>query len=173
MTIQFKACTLEDLPALQAIARATFEETFANDNDLTNMQSYLNEAFSSEKLTKELGTKGTYFFLLHYEGKRAGYLKLNVDAAQTEPMGADKLEIERIYVKQAFQGHGLGQYLMQKAIEFALNLQKYTIWLGVWEKNTKAIAFYERAGFKKIGTHTFTLGDEEQLDYMMEKTLLK
>lgn len=170
MTIQFKACTLEDLPALQVIARTTFEETFANDNDLANMQSYLDEAFSIEKVMKEFETKGTYFFILHYEGKQAGYLKLNVGVAQTEPMDNDKLEIERIYVKQAFQGSGLGRYLMQKAIEFALALQKHTIWLGVWEENKKAIAFYECSGFQKTGTHTFTLGNEEQLDYIMEKS---
>lgn len=171
MNIQFKAVTLEDLPTLQAIARTTFEETFSADNDAANMQSYLDEAFSDEQLTKEIETTGTYFFVLHYEGEPAGYLKLNVENAQSEPMGQDQLQIERIYLMQAFQGNGLGKYLMQKAIELALDLQKKKVWLGVWEHNTKAISFYERLGFQKTGTLTFVLGDEKQLDYIMEKSL--
>lgn len=173
MTIEFKACTFNDLHALQTIARATFEEAFSAQNDAMQMQTYLDEAFSIEQLQREFETNGTSFFLLYSKGELAGYLKLNAGAAQTEHMGETKLEIERIYLKRAFQGAGLGHYLIQSAIDFAQQLQKTTIWLGVWEENKKAISFYERVGFQKTGTHVFMLGDEEQLDYIMEMPLLK
>ena len=102
----------------------------------------------------------------------AGYLKVNISHAQSEEMGNEALEVERIYIKNTYQKHGLGKRLIHKAIEIAMELNKKNIWLGVWEKNVNAIAFYEKMGFVKTGTHSFYMGDEEQTDYIMLKTLI-
>ncbi|MBJ6950348.1 GNAT family N-acetyltransferase, partial [Vibrio cholerae] len=77
----------------------------------------------------------------------AGYLKVNIDDAQSEEMGNESLEVERIYIKSSFQKHGLGKYLLINAIEIAIEHNKKNIWLGVWEKNEYAIAFYKKLGF--------------------------
>ncbi|MEH7749282.1 GNAT family N-acetyltransferase, partial [Neobacillus drentensis] len=102
----------------------------------------------------------------------AGYLKNNTNDAQTEEMGEESLEIERIYIKNQFQKHGLGKYLFNKAMEIAMERHKKKIWLGVWEKNENAIAFYKKMGFVQAGAHSFYMGDEEQIDFIMTKTLL-
>lgn len=87
-------------------------------------------------------------------------------------MGAESLEIERIYIKKKFQKHGLGKYLLNKAMEIAMERNKKKIWLGVWEKNENAIAFYKKLGFVQTGAHSFYMGDERQMDFIMTKTLI-
>jgi diamine N-acetyltransferase len=87
-------------------------------------------------------------------------------------MGKESLEIERIYIKKEFQKHGLGKLLFNKAMEIAGKRNKKKIWLGVWEKNENAIAFYQKMGFVQTGTHSFYMGEEEQIDFIMTKTLL-
>jgi len=87
-------------------------------------------------------------------------------------MGDDSLEIERIYIRNKYQGKGLGKHLFNKAMEIAVAQNKKSIWLGVWEKNNNAIGFYEKIGFIQTGAHSFFMGDEEQIDIIMTKTLL-
>ena len=98
-------------------------------------------------------------------------MKFNVDAALTEEMGADSLEVERIYIRPAFKRRGLGKYLIDKAIEIARAQGKQLIWLGVWEHNVNAIAFYEKMGFVRTGAHSFFMGEDEQTDFIMTKKL--
>ncbi|MBA9088506.1 ribosomal protein S18 acetylase RimI-like enzyme [Fontibacillus solani] len=86
-------------------------------------------------------------------------------------MGDESLEIERIYIKSKFQKHGLGKYLLKKALEIAMEREKKKIWLGVWENNENAIAFYMKMGFVQTKSHSFYMGDEEQIDFIMTKTL--
>ncbi|MGW6302009.1 GNAT family N-acetyltransferase, partial [Peribacillus butanolivorans] len=90
----------------------------------------------------------------------------------SEEMGAESLEIERIYIKKKFQKHGLGKYMLNKAMEIAMERNKKKIWLGVWEKNENAIAFYKKLGFVQTGAHSFYMGDEGQMDFIMTKTLI-
>lgn len=86
-------------------------------------------------------------------------------------MDSNYLEIERIYVLKEFQKHGLGKQLYDKALERAHALGKSRIWLGVWEHNHNALAFYSKIGFERIGQHSFFMGDDEQIDYIMVKQL--
>lgn len=92
--------------------------------------------------------------------------------AQSEALGDDALEIERIYIRKNHQKHGLGKKLFNKAVEVALMLDKQKIWLGVWEKNENALAFYKKMGFVQQGQHSFYMGDEEQIDLIMVKSLI-
>ncbi len=87
-------------------------------------------------------------------------------------MGNESLEVERIYIKSSFQKHGLGKYLLNNAIEIAIEHNKKNIWLGVWEKNENAIAFYKKLGFVQAGSHSFYMGDDEQVNLIMIKTLI-
>lgn len=94
-----------------------------------------------------------------------------MEEAQSEPMGTQALEIERIYIKKPFHQLGLGKELFQKAVVMALEHHKTSIWLGVWEKNKQALAFYQKLGFVKTGEHSFYMGQEKQIDLLMVKTL--
>jgi diamine N-acetyltransferase len=171
MNVSLKKCTLEELPILHEISCETFHETFKDQNSPDNMSAYLEKAFNIKQLEKEMANPFSQFFLVYFKSEVAGYLKVNSSVAQSEDMGEDSLEIERIYIKNSFQKHGLGKILLNKAIEMAMEQHKKVIWLGVWEKNENAIAFYEKMGFFQTGAHAFYMGDEKQIDFIMIKIL--
>ncbi|MFY0779321.1 GNAT family N-acetyltransferase [Peribacillus simplex] len=171
MTLNIKKCTLEDSLKLQVISYETFNETFKHQNSPENMNAYLERAFNLKQLENELSNISSQFYFVYFNNEVAGYLKVNTDDAQSEEMGDESLEIERVYIKKKFQKHGLGKYLLNKAIEIAMEGKKNKIWLGVWEKNENAIAFYKKLGFVQTGAHSFYMGDEEQMDLIMTKTL--
>ncbi|AFC28134.1 PaiA [Paenibacillus mucilaginosus 3016] len=172
MTITIKKCTLEDSRTLQEISYETFNETFKDQNSPDNIKTYLERAFNINQLETELSHPFSQFFFVYFNNEVAGYVKVNANDAQSEVMGNESLEIERIYIKSKFQKHGLGKVLLNKAMEIALECEKKKIWLGVWEKNENAIAFYKKMGFVQTGAHTFHMGDEEQIDFIMTKTLI-
>ncbi len=172
MNASLVSCAIEDVDALRALSIKTFYETFAPMNTAENMKAYLQHAYDRNKLLRELHNKNSQFFFLRADGVVAGYLKLNEAAAQTEIHDAKSLEIERIYVSSGFQGNGLGQYMMEQALQIAAARQKGYVWLGVWEKNKKALGFYRKNGFYKQGAHSFCVGDDEQTDYIMRKDVM-
>ncbi|WP_028591179.1 GNAT family N-acetyltransferase [Paenibacillus massiliensis] len=167
MDIEIKKCSIDGVELLRQISIETFRETFEDQNSPEQMRAYLDSAFSTRQLEQELSNPCSEFFIIYIQAEPAGYLKLNVNDAQSEPMGEDSLEIERIYVRAQFQKQGLGQHLFNKAMEIATSHNKSKIWLGVWEKNLNAIEFYQRLGFVQTGTHSFYMGEEEQMDWIM------
>ncbi|MCX7773774.1 MAG: GNAT family N-acetyltransferase [Clostridia bacterium] len=171
MHIRIKACTLEDLETLQDLSWRTFYDTFRPMNTEEDMKAYLENALGRDALHKELQNPSSAFFFLYADDELAGYIKLNEHPAQTDLHDPNALEIERIYVDKAFQGKGLGRNLINKAIEIANQKGLHYLWLGVWEKNEKAIAFYKSRGFYKIGQHDFLLGSDLQTDHIMRKDL--
>ncbi|MGP4080668.1 GNAT family N-acetyltransferase [Pseudalkalibacillus sp. R45] len=171
MTIHLKKCTVEDSRKLQEISYETFKETFKHENSPEIMNAYLEKAFNLNQVEIELSNISSEFYFVYLNREIAGYLKVNTNDAQSEEMDDDSLEIERIYIINKFQKHGLGKYLLNKAMEIARERYKKSIWLGVWEKNENAIAFYKKMGFVQIGSHSFYMGDDEQTDFIMTKIL--
>jgi len=171
MTIKINMCNQQDLQLLQEISIETFNDTFKDQNSAANMKAYLERAFNLKQLEKELSAISSNFFFIYHNEEPAGYIKVNINDAQSEKMGDESLEIERIYIRNKFQGKGLGKYLINKGIELANEQSKKIIWLGVWEKNDNAIGFYKKLGFVQTGAHSFYMGDEEQIDIIMSKTL--
>lgn len=171
MTTSIKRCTRDDLAELQQISIETFSETFKEQNSPEHLNAYLERAYNLEQLGQEIENPSSLFYFIYFNEEAAGYLKLNSDEAQTETMDKDSLEVERIYIKKKFQKHGLGKILLNKAFEVAAEQRKQNIWLGVWEANENAIAFYEKKGFVQTGSHSFFMGDDEQVDLIMVITL--
>jgi ribosomal protein S18 acetylase RimI-like enzyme len=162
---------IEDVAVLQKIALEIFTETFKDYNSPDNLQKYLDERFSIDKLTEELNNPYSSFYFAQLGEEVIGFLKTNIGNAQTELKDLNAFEIERIYVLQAFHGKQVGQLLMNKAIEEARKTTCSYIWLGVWEENDRAIRFYTKNGFVKFDTHIFKMGDDEQTDWMMKREL--
>ena len=156
-----------EVEQLQSLSRQTFTETFSGSNSKENMDKYLNENLSIEKLSEELNNENSHFFFIKDGERNIGYLKLNMGPSQTELKDETALEIERIYVIQEYQGKKVGQQLYEKAIQEAKEKKAQYVWLGVWEENHKAIQFYNKNGFEVFDKHVFVLGDEKQTDLMM------
>ncbi len=170
-TIAIRKAEPDDLAAVQEIARATFFETFAATNTEADMQHYLTEKFSDAAVSAELSHPDSLFFIAWAGETPIGYLKINTGQAQTEPQGDTALEIERIYVRNAYHGKKVGQLLYEQALASAHQQNKTHIWLGVWEENPKAIRFYAKNGFVAFDKHIFQLGTDPQTDILMRKVL--
>ncbi len=170
MTV-IRPCRPDEVETLRALSMKTFDETFRSTNRPEVMDAFLAEAYASEKLAAEMANPSSRFFFAICDGEPAGYLKINVGEAQTEFSSEGMLEIERIYVLATHQGSGIGKRLMNFALAEAVSGGHPAVWLGVWEHNPKAIAFYTRMGFYRIGQHVFRVGDEDQTDWLMRKDL--
>ena len=166
--IELKRVTLKDIDQLQKIGRETFSETFSAVNTEENIRKYLQEDLSLEKLTAELNNKNSQFYFATLDNNVIGYLKVNFGKSQTELKDDKALEIERIYVLKEFHGKSVGQLLYEKAIQIAKEINADYVWLGVWEKNVRAINFYKKNCFVEFDKHIFTLGNDEQTDIMMK-----
>lgn len=169
--INIKKVELNEIDDLQKISRQTFAETFASENSSDNMIVYLDQELSSKKLMSELSNINTEFYFVKCANKVIGYLKLNFERSQTEIQDEKAVEIERIYVLKEFHGKNIGQLLYDKAIQIARQKNADYVWLGVWEKNPRAIRFYQKNGFVAFDKHLFKLGDDEQTDIMMKLKL--
>lgn len=163
-------CTLNDLMTLQQLSRTTFTDTFAGANEVADLNDYLDQAYATAKLTAELTNPNSFFYFLKVAGATVGYLKLNVGAAQTEQVAENALEVERIYILPAYKRHGFGRQLIDQAEKQARQLGKTALWLGVWEHNEAARAFYGKIGFRQVGSHVFQLGADPQTDLILVKT---
>jgi len=161
----------DEAEALLAFAKKTFIDAFAQFNSRSNMEIYLAEKFTLAKIKSELATPGSSFFFARVHNEVAGYLKVNVESAQTESIDGRAMEIERIYVAHDYQGKGVAQALFDKALCLAKEYRADSVWLGVWEENPRAIRFYEKCGFEVFDTHSFRLGEELQTDIMMRLSL--
>ncbi|MTI39865.1 GNAT family N-acetyltransferase [Fulvivirga lutimaris] len=167
-TIHIFQATEEHLNILVDLGRTTFVQTYAKDNSVDNMIDYLDAHFNLKQIKSELRNSNSFFYLAEKDNEYVGFLKLNTGDAQTEETETTAFEVERIYVLKKFQGQRIGKLFMDKAIEVAEAHHAPFVWLGVWEENPNAIAFYKKCGFNPFGTHTFTIGDDDQTDIMMK-----
>jgi len=171
MNVKIRKINILDLAQLQKIGKTTFTETFTEHNTKEDLEKYLKESFAADKLITELNNPHSSFYFAEIENNVVGYLKINFGNAQTELKDNKSVEIERIYVLQAYHGKKIGQLLYNKAIEIAKEHQAHYVWLGVWEENHRALQFYKKNGFVQFDTHIFKLGNDEQTDIMMKLVL--
>lgn len=171
MKIIIQVANSDQLPELVHMARTSFLQAYSSNNELENVHAYLEEAFTLEQLTKEMKGEGSTFFVAMENEKIIGYIKVNQTPSQTDIHDPESLEVSRLYVLQDYLGAGIGLMLVNKAIEFAKELQKKYVWLGVWEENARAIRFYQKHGFEKFGEHPFPFGNIIQRDWLMKKSI--
>lgn len=172
MPVTIRLADTKDGELIATLSRQTFYETFASFNTKENMDKFMNEQFTAEKLMAETGEAGNIFLLAYDGDEPVGYAKLNECKESEELKDRNALEIVRIYAVTRAIGKGVGSALMQRCLETAAAMNKEVVWLGVWEHNHRAIDFYTRWGFEKFGTHIFLLGDDPQTDWLMKKELL-
>ena len=167
-SISIQKISIHNIDELQKISRDTFLETFVHSTSEENMLHYLENTFSKEQLSKEIEQEHSEFYFAKLENAVIGYLKINYSGAQTELNDQKSLEVERIYIGKEYYGKGVGQKLLDFALQIAKQQQMDYVWLGVWEENRRAIQFYLKNGFITFDKHVFMLGEEAQTDFMMK-----
>ncbi len=169
--VDVRRATPADNVLLAEIGARTFSDTFADDNTPENMAAYLAASFSPEKQAEELADPTACFLIAELDGAAVGYAELRAGEPDRCITGPRPIELVRIYSVKDRIGHGIGAALMQACIEQAHAQGCQTLWLGVWERKARAIAFYRQWGFAQAGTHVFRLGDDPQTDLVMQRSI--
>lgn len=161
-----------EVSVLSEFAALTFRETYAPFNTEEDMQSYISNYFPPAAISEDLQDPHKQYFVSERNGDITGYCLLDTSRKPDITLTGSCIEISRIYVTKKWQGEKMGAALMQFCIDHAIANNFENIWLGVWQKNEKAISFYKKWGFEIRGSIDFTLGTDVQLDYIMVKELL-
>ncbi|HEY4874902.1 MAG TPA: GNAT family N-acetyltransferase [Puia sp.] len=169
--INIRVANAADAPIIADFSYRTFCDAFSSFNTKENMDKFIRNDFNREKLIAQVSEPENIFLLAFQHDELTGYVRLLESHKPTELGETDAIEISRIYVENKITSKGIGGALMQKCIDVACEKNKKIIWLGVWEHNARAIAFYERFGFEIFSDHIFMLGDDAQTDVLMKKNL--
>ena len=161
----------DDANLLAELGARTFLETFAADNTSEDMAAYLASNFNLAQQTAELAHPASMFLIAEVDGVAAGYAKLHAGEPAKGIEGAKPIELVRLYASREWLGRGVGQALMRACLDEARRAGYETIWLGVWERNARAQAFYRKWDFRVVGEHIFQLGSDPQRDILMERAI--
>jgi GNAT superfamily N-acetyltransferase len=149
----------------------TFYDTFAADNTPENMSAHLASAFGPDIQAAELADPSVIYLIAEIDGLAVGFSKLQTGEPPAEITGAVPIEINRFYSTKDWIGRGIGAALMQACLDEAQKRGYETVWLGVWEHNPRARAFYRKWGFVEVGSHVFPVGDDPQIDLLMQRPI--
>ena len=165
--MKIRRANLDDAAALAEIAERTFRDTFAKDNTPEDLEAYVASAYGETLQRRELEDPGSLALLGQSDdGTLIAYTQMR---RVRSPHG--EVEIARFYVDRTYHGQGLAQQLMNAAVDAARELGGTTLWLGVWERNWRAIAFYAKCGFQDVGSKPFLVGSDLQTDRVMARVI--
>ena len=160
-----------DAHLLAKLGARTFSETFAADNKPEDMAAYVATSFNAEQLESELSDSRSIFLIAEIDGIAVGYARLHAGDVSKSVEGESPIELVRLYVSAAWLGRGVGEALMRACISEVRQEGYRTLWLGVWEHNSRARAFYRKWAFHEVGEHNFQLGADRQTDVLMERSV--
>ena len=171
--VEIRYAAGQDAEFLASFGRRTFHAAFAAEpgNSPADMAKYEDEAFSVNILSEELADPKAVFLIAEIQRKAIGYAKLLLDSREPEIRAENTVELVRLYAATEFIGKGIGAALMRACLDEAAKWKRETIWLGVWEHNLRAQAFYRKWNFQKVGSHIFQLGADAQIDILMERPI--
>jgi ribosomal protein S18 acetylase RimI-like enzyme len=160
-----------DVGLLVELGARTFAQTFATDNTAEDMDAYIAASFNFTQQTAELADPASIFLIAEVNGVAAGYAKLYAGEPARGVDGPEPIELVRLYVSSEWLGLGIGEALMRACVNEAKQAGHRTIWLGVWERNGRAQAFYRKWNFHTVGEHVFQLGSDPQTDILMQRAV--
>lgn len=169
--VSVRRATHADAALLADLGASTFYDSFAADNNPEDIAAYLAASFGVEKQTEELADPQCLFLIAEIEGDAVGFAQLRSGEPPACIKGLKPIELARIYVSQSWLGFGVGAALMRACVDEARASGRETMWLGVWERNARAQAFYRKWNFSVVGEHIFQLGSDPQTDWLMERSL--
>lgn len=156
-----------DAPALAEFAACAFADAFGADNRPEDLAAHLAGAYGSERQAREIADPGVVTLLAEVDGKLTGFAQVRRGKAPPCVATPAPVELQRFYVDRAWHGRGVARHLMDAVREAAAGLGGASVWLSVWERNPRAIAFYAKAGFRDVGTADFYVGSDRQTDRVM------
>lgn len=164
-----RKATRRDAAPLSRLAEATFRSTFGAANTDDDMALHCCTSYGEAIQAEEIANPAMLTLLSEGDEGLVGFAQLRWDGAPTCVAARSPGEIQRLYVADAWHGKGIAQSLMRACIEEMEARGSDVIWLGVWEHNPRAIAFYRKFGFVEVGEHVFPVGNDPQRDIVMAR----
>lgn len=167
-----RALTTADAAGYSAFAERLFRETYADGYDPADIDDYVSHSFSESRQIAEITEPGGRVLAIEDAGHGLlGYAHLRQTPAPPALEGRSALEISRFYVDKRWHGHGIARVLMSACIAEARSRGVDALWLLVYQDNPRAIAFYEKSGFRRSGTQPFKLGSRVDQDWVMVRSV--
>lgn len=166
-----RRATDSDAAALAEFAAKTFTDTFGPDNRPEDMAMFLASAFTADHQAREIADVDWVTLLVEIDSSLAGYAQIRWNPPPACVNGPSPIELYRFYVDKQWKGQGVAQRLMNEVRSTARELGARTLWLGVWEHNPRARAFYAKSGYHDVGSHDFVLGTDRQTDRILVTSL--
>ncbi|MCC7185189.1 MAG: GNAT family N-acetyltransferase, partial [Acidobacteria bacterium] len=166
MSITIRIGTHADAAGLADLAARTFKDTFTEGTSAEDMALYLAQSYSAEQQGRELADPDIVTLIAEETGVFVAFAQLRRGEVPSWVDGAGPVELWRFYVEQSWHGRGIAQQLMHRIDDEVRRMGARTIWLGVWEHNARAQAFYRKCGFATMGSHVFVVGNDAQTDHI-------
>jgi ribosomal protein S18 acetylase RimI-like enzyme len=163
--------SIADAELLAHLGEQTFREAFGRFIPPADLDSYLGATYSPAKQVDELSNPAKTLLVIESEGLAVGYAMLHAHEVSPVAASENTIELARLYLLQGSIGRGIGSALMGECIEESRRRAHQAIWLQVWERNERAIAFYKRWGFEAVGVGSKELGDSTGTDLIMVKMM--
>jgi ribosomal protein S18 acetylase RimI-like enzyme len=167
LNLVVRTATPADASLLADLGARTFRDTFAADNRPEDMDAFLASHYSPDHQARELRDPQHLFLIAQDAETAAGFALLGAGPGAPEVAGHRPVRLERLYVDRPYLGAGVGKVLMRRCLDEARARGHDVLWLGVWENNHRALAFYARWGFREVGEETFVLGSDVQRDVLL------
>jgi ribosomal protein S18 acetylase RimI-like enzyme len=158
-----------DVDALVALGARTFRATYREISDAAEIEDYVREYFTPSAVSGWIS--GARTLMAEAEGVPVGYAVLSRDEAPPCVAGPAPVKLWRLYLAEDGQGRGHGATLLQACLAEACTMGGRTLWLGVYDRNVRAVAFYERWGFRQVGTNDFEFGGRLYADPVMARAV--
>jgi GNAT superfamily N-acetyltransferase len=170
-SIDIRCARQSDSTLLAELGAETFVDAFGADNTADDMQRYLQASFSPDIQAAELADPSAVCLIAEVDGQPAGYARLREGRPSLRLDASAPIELVRFYARTPWIGRGIGAALMKASLHEAAVRGCDVIWLGVWERNQRAIDFYRKWGFLQVGNQRFVLGNDLQNDLLMARPI--
>ena len=160
-----------DAAKLAEFAARTFADTFASDNNPEDLQTHLETNYGIEQQSAELTDPNVTTVLARLDGALMAYAQVRQSAPPPCVTHASPIELHRFYVDRKAHGTGLASSLMLEVHRAVHEFGGRHIWLGVWERNARAMAFYRKARFVDVGSQFYMVGPDKQVDRVLVATV--
>jgi GNAT superfamily N-acetyltransferase len=171
VVLRTATATTDDAATLASLGARLFQQAFGADNDPEDLRLFLARTFAPSAQLTELADADRVVWIAEIAGEPVGYATLRRGSRSLCVSARSPAEVQRIYADSSWHGRGVGAALMQACIEEARTSGCDAVWLGVWERNPRGIAFYEKWGFRRVGEQRFLVGTDSQRDHVMALTL--
>ena len=149
--------SVTDAMLLADIGKVSFVESHGSSATPAVIEKYVREKYTEDVLREELSDPGNIYHIIYHNQEPAGYAKINLNVSHPNIAMENLTKLERIYLLKKFYGLHLGLELFQFNLQLSKMNNQSGMWLFVWKENQRAVQFYEKTGFRIVGSYDFKL----------------